>query len=98
MAITINKKPKEIQDKIIEDYKNGKSLRQIEKDYGVTRQTTAKFLEKQFIKTTTGNHYRIYHHNENYFETIDNEHKAYWLGFMFADGHISNYDNRYGQD
>ena len=45
MAITINKKSKEIQDKIIEDYKNGKSLRQIEKDYDVTRHTTAKFLE-----------------------------------------------------
>ena len=26
--------------------------------------------------------------NENYFETIDCEHKAYWLGFLMADGCI----------
>lgn len=27
--------------------------------------------------------------NENYFKKIDNEHKAYWLGFLYADGCIS---------
>ena len=27
--------------------------------------------------------------NENYFEKIDNEHKAYWLGFIMADGCIT---------
>ncbi len=26
--------------------------------------------------------------NENYFEIIDSEHKAYWLGFMYADGNV----------
>ena len=26
--------------------------------------------------------------NENYFEIIDTEHKAYWLGFFYADGHV----------
>lgn len=27
--------------------------------------------------------------NENYFENIDNQEKAYWLGFLMADGYIS---------
>ncbi len=27
-----------------------------------------------------------YHVNDKYFETIDNEFKAYWLGFLYADG------------
>jgi len=27
--------------------------------------------------------------NENYFENIDSERKAYWLGFIFADGCVS---------
>ena len=27
--------------------------------------------------------------NENYFETIDIPEKAYWLGYLYADGHIS---------
>lgn len=29
-----------------------------------------------------------YYYNEKYFEKIDNEHKAYWLGFLYADGYI----------
>lgn len=32
---------------------------------------------------------RKYTVNQNYFEIIDNEHKAYWLGFLMADGCIS---------
>ena len=98
MAITINKLPENIQEQIINDYKNGKSMRQIEKDYDVSRATVAKFLEKIGIKTTKGNHHRTYHHNEEYFESIDTEHKAYWLGFIFADGYIINHDAFYGQD
>lgn len=30
--------------------------------------------------------YGKYYINENYFNTIDNEWKAYWLGFLYADG------------
>ena len=29
-----------------------------------------------------------YNYNEKYFEKIDSEHKAYWLGFLYADGYI----------
>ena len=29
-----------------------------------------------------------YYYNEKYFEVIDNEHKAYWLGFLYADGYV----------
>lgn len=98
MGVSINKVSIETQEKIVNDYKNGKSIRQIEKDYGVTRPTVSKFLEKIKVKTEKGNHHRIYTHDENYFETIDSEDKAYWLGFIFADGYISNNENRYGQD
>lgn len=98
MAINIKKVPQEILLNIIKDYKNGKSMRQIEKDYGVTRQSVAKYLEKEKIKTQSGNHYRKYYHNFDYFENIDTERKAYWLGFMFADGYIVDYSNKYGED
>ena len=98
MAISINKVNEAIRQKIIEDYKNGKSMRQIEIDYGVTRTTVSRYLTKLGIKTTVGNHHRTYSHKEDFFHTIDTEEKAYWLGFMFADGYISNNDNRYGQD
>lgn len=32
---------------------------------------------------------RTKHKNEHYFDEIDTEEKAYWLGFLFADGNIS---------
>ena len=34
--------------------------------------------------------------NDNYFEIIDTEHKAYWLGFLMADGYLSKRDNAIG--
>lgn len=30
-----------------------------------------------------------YYYNSNYFETIDSQEKAYWLGFIYADGYIT---------
>lgn len=98
MAISIYKIEKENQEKIIADYQNGKSMRQLEKDYGVNRNTISKFLEERKIKTKRGNHHRKYYHNIDYFENIDSEHKAYWLGFLFADGYIVDHSNCYGED
>ena len=34
--------------------------------------------------------YGKYFVNQSYFETIDNEWKAYWLGFLYADGYVIN--------
>lgn len=34
--------------------------------------------------------HRKYDYNEDYFENIDTENKAYWLGFIMADGCITN--------
>ena len=98
MAISINKLSEDIQNQIIEAYKNNMSLREIENQFGATRATVSKFLETNGIKTTKGNHYRKYFHDINFFETINTEEKAYWLGFMYADGYIVNHDNRYGED
>lgn len=98
MAISINKVDAETKNKIIEAYKNNMSLREIEKEFKVLRATVSKFLEEQNIKKIKGNHYRKYFHDFDFFENIDTEEKAYWLGFMFADGYIVNHENRYGED
>ena len=39
--------------------------------------------------TTLRNKRDGYFHNESFFQTIDTESKAYWLGFIAADGSIN---------
>lgn len=46
MAILINKVSEEKKAEIIQAYKNNISMRQIEKDFDVTRTSIAKYLEK----------------------------------------------------
>lgn len=53
-------------------------------------------LESLGVKTTKGNHYRKYFFDFDFFEKIDTEEKAYWLGFMYADGCILPV-NKYGE-
>lgn len=40
---------------------------------------------------------RKYKVNHNYFEKIDTEEKAYWLGFLYADGYVRIHKQRSGQ-
>lgn len=98
MTVSINKLEENIQNEIIEAYKNNMSLREIEKQFGATRTSVSKFLEAKGIKTVKGNHHRKYFHDIDFFKTIDSEEKAYWLGFMYADGYIVNNENHYGED
>ena len=39
-----------------------------------------------------GDNLKKYTANYNFFEKIDTEEKAYWLGFIAADGHVSRGD------
>ena len=79
-------------------YQNNVSLREIEKNTHHGRVALTKMLERLNIKTTFGNHYRKYFFNFDFFEKIDNELKAYWLGFIYADGCILSQDPRgYGE-
>lgn len=98
---TIKQLPDATIQQIIEDYKSNVSLRQLEQKYNVGRVGISKYLTEIGVKTTVGNHYRKYFHDFNYFEVIDNEEKAYWLGFIFADGYIQSNTtskNSYGED
>ena len=44
-----------------------------------------RVLKRNGIKNRTS---RFHKYDENFFETIDNEDKAYWLGFLYADGSV----------
>ena len=69
-------------------YKEGKSLSQIGKELHLDRNRLAKFLKERGVHVERMPHKK--HINENVFETIDSEEKAYWLGFLYADGSVTN--------
>lgn len=77
---------------VINDYCNLHMMnKDILKKYQISESTLEKILHDNHINNY--NHGRKYYFNEKYFDTIDNEHKAYWLGFIYADG--SHNTNRY---
>lgn len=77
--------------KIEESYLNGKSLTKLEKETGISRRKITKYLKDKGVKII--NYQNKIKFDENIFDTIDTEEKAYWLGFIYADGYISNNDS-----
>ena len=85
----INKAVEEYITTSIED----RSLTQISKKYHIDRHTIAKELNKRGIEILTTN--IKFKFNDTVFDSIDTEEKAYWLGFIFADGCIQSNDRRF---
>jgi len=56
----------------------------------INRKTVYATLKKNNIKTRTISQAAMrYSCNDNFFEVIDTEEKAYWLGALYADGNVS---------
>jgi intein-encoded DNA endonuclease-like protein len=76
--------PKEL---IIELYNNGDGCYKIAKMFNCSPATINNFLKKCGVKTNkTPNDYRKYKINQYFFEKIDTEEKAYFLGLIYSDG------------
>lgn len=92
--IPYNKLTNEDKQKIIDSYYLYKDLKfkELAELCGVSDRAYARVLKENNIDTHIKNRYTL---NQNYFETIDTEHKAYWLGFIYADGYVGdeNYNN-----
>lgn len=76
-----------------------KSLRTIEKETHHGRNAISNMFKRLNIQLDeTRFHPKKYTFNYNFFEKIDNELAAYWLGFMYADGCVLPRDCRgYGE-
>jgi hypothetical protein len=86
---------------IIEKYKNeiltlyikGETISNLAKKYNIHSCNIRKYLKTQLkLRNDQKTHAKKYIYNENYFDVIDTEDKAYFLGLLFADGHNS-YEN-----
>jgi len=72
---------------IIDLYLSDKSLKNIGDKYSVCRNVIKRVLEKNNVEIKSITKYSA---NFNIFDDIDSEEKAYWLGFIAADGNIHN--------
>lgn len=70
-------------DKIIELREQGKGVTEIGRILGLDRRHVSKHL-KQLGYSTDRNPI-----DKNIFSVIDTEEKAYWLGFLYADGYVN---------
>lgn len=78
--------------KILEkDYNNGLSLQQLGKKYGWNHTWIHKMFKRNNIPLRSLSSSHIQHSgNYDFFAQIDNEAKAYFLGFLYADGSITH--------
>lgn len=70
-------------------YQGGLSTVKISKATGLSIGAVSYRLQKAGVKMRSNKeNSRRYFVNHDYFEVIDTEEKAYWLGLMYADGHV----------
>lgn len=75
-------------------YLEGLTIAKASKSAGIGSCTLQKQLKIKNLTRSNKINSRRFIINENYFEKIDTEEKAYWLGFIYADGYLSFSKNR----
>jgi intein-encoded DNA endonuclease-like protein len=76
---------------MIQKYNDGMSQRDIAKEYGVVPSTVLLIFNKLNVSRHNPYHlWRKYNFNMRFFQQINSEEKAYWLGFIVADGNVHN--------
>lgn len=67
----------------------GHSLTEIQRQLGIDRKKLSQTLRQEGIEIRVNNQKHSY--NESFFDVIDTEEKAYWLGFLYADGNTNDF-------
>lgn len=69
---------------VLTKYSLLKSIHKVAEYYNMSTEPIVRILKMNGINLTN----RRFNVNHNYFDIIDTEEKAYWLGFIYADGYI----------
>ena len=79
----------------VEEYLNTEkpSLTKIAKNNGIGRNVLSKRIKE--LGYDVVNYQNKVKFDNTVFDSIDSEEKAYWLGFIFADGYISSQEGNY---
>lgn len=87
-----------IIDAAIDEYvsmkKFERSIAKTSAKYGINKKTLARHLKNRGIEIVSNK--SAYPINDSVFEKIDTEEKAYWLGFLYADGFVAAKNNQIG--
>lgn len=84
---SLTKEQKQIILKMYQEDKIGSTT--IARELGLTNSIVAYYINSTVGLRSCKEAARKYSLNEEYFNTIDTEEKAYWLGFLYADGYVS---------
>lgn len=76
---------------LIEQFGKYKTVSSVAKKTGYPRTCVARYAEKYGLRTKEYTRNDKNNINENFFKSIDTEEKAYFLGFIMADGNIYEY-------
>lgn len=79
----------ENKNDVISIFNIEKSVKRTSEKCQISEYLVRKILKNNGIILTRSSSHLKYKCNENYFENIDSEDKAYWLGFLFADGYVN---------
>ncbi|MCU5076862.1 hypothetical protein [Bacillus paranthracis] len=82
---------------IIASYLEGNKKDLVGEQFSVSKWKVTEVLTRHGIKQRTGGQARSkYQCNESFFDVIDTEEKAYWLGFLAADGFLRSDKDQWG--
>ena len=82
--------PPDIEKEIINDYVNNSfSMRKLSEKYGCDKCVFARILKENNIHIRDLRESHALYYDKDYFEVINTPEKAYWLGFIYADGCIT---------
>ena len=73
-------------------YESGLSLRQVSEKTGMPLTSLVRYLTRHGATFRPTGRQRVYKCDDHYFDEINSEEKAYWLGFLLADGHVNKRD------
>lgn len=83
------KTDKEIEDQIITDYNNNISSEKLAVKYKMNATTICRIVKRNDGEIKGAGFFnREYDINNNFLNEVDTQEKAYFLGFMFADGYV----------
>ena len=74
-------------DYICNLYKSGISSKNLGIKFSIDKRRIQKWVKEIDILRSKSNSHRLTNFNQNIFDTIDSEEKAYWLGFLYADAY-----------